>query len=267
MMRTVPDLADAELEIENGVAIMRFNRDDVRNELTGTRLAAEIVFVCEWINASREIGTLILTGAGSAFCAGGNIHDMHQRKGMFGGNPMEIQQGYRQGIQRMARAMAEIEVPTIAAINGAAIGAGLDLACMCDIRIGSQRAKLGETFVNLGIIPGDGGAWFLPRVVGMQRAAEMTFSGRIVGADEACQMGLLLEVVEPDGLMARCQDMAAGFASKPRDALRIAKRLLSSGQRMQLPDFLDYCAGMQSICHSSDEHDAALETMINAMAK
>ncbi len=162
---------------------MRFDRDDVRNELTGTNLSKEIAEVCTWANETRDVGALILTGNGSAFPAGVNVHDMHERKGIFGGSPVEIEQSYLQGSQRMARARAEIEVPTIAAINGAAVGAGLDLTCMCDIRIGSEKAKLGETFVNLGIIPGDGGAWFLPRVVGPQRAAELTFSGRIMGVE------------------------------------------------------------------------------------
>lgn len=266
-MIALPELFDAQLTIDDGVAIMRFNRDDVRNELTGTSISKEIVAVSEWVNQTREIGTLILTGAGSAFSAGGNVHDMHGRRGIFGGSPMEIQQSYRQGIQRMARAMSEIEVPTIAAINGAAVGAGLDLACMCDIRIGSDKAKMGETFVNLGIIPGDGGAWFLPRVVGTQRAAELTFSGRIVGAEEAKNIGLLLEVCPPDALMDRCIMMARTFADKPRDALRIAKRLLRSGQRMDLPDFLDYCASLQSICHTTDEHETALAAMAAAIRK
>jgi len=266
-MTALPQLVDAELSLEEGVAILRFNRDDVRNELTGTNLSKDIVTVCEWANATREVGTLILTGAGAAFSAGGNVHDMHERRGMFGGSPMELQQSYRAGIQRMARAMAEIEVPTIAAINGAAIGAGLDLTCMCDIRIASEKAKMGETFVNLGIIPGDGGAWFLPRVVGMQRASELTFSGRVIGADEALEIGLLLEVCKPDELLDRCLSMAKGFAAKPRDALRIAKRLLRSGRRMELPDFLDYCAGLQSICHTTDDHDNALAAMTAAMRK
>lgn len=262
-MTDLPALSDAELTLDGSVAIMRFDRHDVRNELTGTKLSAEIALVCDWANRARNVGALIFTGNGSAFSAGGNIHDMHARKSIFGGTPMEMQQAYRDGIQAMARAMYQVEVPTIAAINGAAIGAGLDLACMCDIRIGSDKVKLGETFVNLGIIPGDGGAWFLPRVVGMQRAAELTFSGRIIMAAEALDMGLLMEVVAPDDLLPRCEAMAKSFADKPREALRIAKRLLRSGQRMNLFDFLDYCASLQSICHTTEEHKTALNDFIS----
>ena len=257
-----PDLKDATITFNAGVAIMRFVRDDVRNALTGTALAADIVTACDWANATREVACLVFTGEGKSFSAGGNVHDMLDRNGMFGGTPMEIEKSYRAGIQRMTRAVHEVEVPTIAAVNGAAIGAGLDLATMCDIRIASQRAKFGETFVNLGIVPGDGGAWFLPRVVGMQRAAELTFSGRIIDAREAEEIGLVLRSCEPDELMPICEEMAQGFASKPRDALRLAKRLLRSGQRTGLADFLDHCAAMQSLCHTTQEHEEAVHALI-----
>ena len=262
-MIDLPELKDCELSLDGGVALLQFNRHDVRNELTGTAIAREIITVCEWANANPQVGALVLTGNGTAFSAGGNIHDMHRRKGMFGGTPIEIQNGYRQGIQRMALAMNALEVPAIAAVNGAAIGAGFDLCCMCDIRLGSEHAKMGETFVNLGIIPGDGGAWFLPRVVGPQRAAELTFSGRVIGADEAKEIGILLDVHPAEELLPACMAMATGFANKPREALRTAKRLLRSGQRMQLPDFLDYCASLQSICHTTAEHEDAVQGMVD----
>ncbi|WP_417321018.1 enoyl-CoA hydratase-related protein [Emcibacter sp.] len=264
-MTTLPALEESALTFNDGVAILRFERDDVRNALTGTALAAEITSVCEWVNINNEVGTLVLTGNGSAFSSGGNVFDIHEKRGMFGGSPAEIQEAYRFGIQRMARAMYDIEVPTIAAINGAAIGAGFDLTCMCDIRIASDTAKLGETFVNLGIVPGDGGAWFLPRVAGLQRAAELTFSGRIIDAAEAQDIGILMEVCPAEELMTRCEELARQFASKPRHALRVSKRLLRAGQRMALPDFLDYCASLQSVCHTSEEHREAVRSMVENM--
>ena len=122
----------------------------------------------EWINTDDSISVLILTGAGKAFSAGGNVKHMLNREGSFGGSVYEVQKKYREGIQRVALALHKLEVPSIAAVNGPAIGAGFDLACMCDLRIASSDAKMGETFVNLGIIPGDGGAWLLQRVVGYQ---------------------------------------------------------------------------------------------------
>jgi len=155
------------------------------------------------------------------------------------------------------------QVPVIAAVNGPAIGAGCDLACMCDIRIGSTGAMFGETFVNLGIIPGDGGAWFLQRLIGYQRAAEMTFTGRVVKADEAVELGLLLEVTEPDALMPRVMEMASTIASKPPITLRYAKRLMKKAQRMELPDFLDLCAVYQGICHNTEDHTEAVGAFLD----
>jgi enoyl-CoA hydratase/carnithine racemase len=255
-------LRDAELRLDEGVATLTFQRDDVRNALTGTALADDVYETCQWINRNAEVATLIITGAGKAFSAGGNIKDMQARRGMFGGNGIQVQDNYRHGIQAMCKALYSVEVPVIAAVNGAAIGAGLDLACMCDIRIGSTFSKFGETFVNLSLIPGDGGAWFLPRIVGQQRAAELTFSGRIIDSQEAKAIGLLLEVVPPDALVATATTLAANFAAKPREALRISKRLLRAGQAMGLSEFLDTCAAQQSLCHASESHAQALSAML-----
>ncbi|MCG8427094.1 MAG: enoyl-CoA hydratase-related protein, partial [Chromatiales bacterium] len=189
-MPTLPTLTDASLSLNNRIALLTFQRDDVRNALTGTGLIDDIVNTVNWANRNRDVSVLIMTGDGKAFSAGGNIKEMRDRSGIFGGSPDEIQNQYRQGIQRIPLALHGCEVPTIAAVNGAAVGAGMDLACMCDMRIGSTSAVLGETFINLGIIPGDGGAWFLQRLVGYQKAAELTFTGRMVKADEALELGL-----------------------------------------------------------------------------
>ena len=255
-----PDLKDSDLVVENGVAIITFNRDDVRNALTGTAIMRDIIELCEWVNLNHEIGAMVLTGSGKAFSAGGNIKDMRDKKGeIFGGHPIEQQDGYRRGIQRMSMALYKAEVPLIAAVNGPAIGAGFDVICMCDIRVGCKYSKVGETFLNLGLIPGDGGAWFLPRVVGLQRAAEMTFSGRIVEPAEALEMGLFLELAPPEDLRNRAFEIAESFADKPREALRMSKRLLQAGQRLELNDFLDFCASQQALCQSSEQHHAAVE--------
>lgn len=261
----IPSLQDADLSFDNGVAVLRMDRDDVRNALTGTALPDDIIAVCEWANAEIDVAALVLTGNGAAFSAGGNLFDIHEKKGIFGGSPIEIQESYRSGLQRMASQLYNVEVPTIAAVNGAAIGAGLDLACMCDVRIGAERARLGETFVNLGIIPGDGGAWFLPRIVGAQRAAELTFSGRILDAEEALQIGILLEVCSGRELLERCLNLAGQFASKPRHALRLSKRLLRASRKLELPEFLDYCASLQSLCHTTEEHRTAVSEAVRRM--
>ncbi len=262
-----PETKDSLLAVKNGVATLLFNRDDVRNILTGTHLVEDINQVCYWINRTPEICALVIGAKGKAFSAGGNIKDMQLKQGMFSGDGFAIQDAYRHGIQTMTMNLYQLEVPVIAAINGAAIGAGMDLCCMCDIRLGCEYTKLGETFVNLGIIPGDGGAWFLPKLVGLQRAAELTFSGRIINAQQARDYGLLMDIHPADDLIKQAQQLAQSFSEKPRQALRSSKRLLQAGQRMALRDFLDYCAGQQSICHNSDQHQHALEIMHSQLAK
>ncbi|MEO8838615.1 MAG: enoyl-CoA hydratase-related protein [Herbaspirillum sp.] len=261
-MMTVPDLVDSELMVEGRVATLTLNRHDVRNELTGTKLVDDIVAVVDWIKREEGISVFVLTGAGSAFSAGGNVKHMHHHEGSFGGDVYTIQKKYRDGIQRMALAVHNLEVPSIAAINGPAIGAGFDLACMCDIRIAAQDATFGETFVNLGIIPGDGGAWLLQRLIGSQRAAEMTFTGRLLKADEAKAIGVVLEVVPNDQLLSYTKLMAYKIADKPPQALRLTKRLLKSAQRMNLPDFLDLCAVFQGMCHNSNDHTEAVSAFL-----
>ena len=253
-----PAVTNCTLEIQGRTALLAFDRHDVRNALTGTKILEDLLAVTAWINRSRAVSVLVLTGNGSAFSAGGNVKDMRDRSGDFEGPVQDIEHAYRHGIQRMPRAISNLDVPVIAAVNGPAIGAGCDLACMCDIRIGGDSARFAESFVNLGIIPGDGGAWFLPRVVGMQRAAEMTFTGRTVGAEEALAVGLLLEVVPDDALRHRALELAATIAAKPPVTLRYAKRLMRMAQSMPLDQFLDSCAVYQGVAHQTDDHHEAL---------
>lgn len=259
-------LQDSSLTVNNGVATLTFQRHDVRNALTSTAIVDDIVATAAYVNANANISALIITGEGSAFSSGGNIKDMAERAGDFAEQGSELEQAYRTGIQRMPKAMQSIEVPTIAAINGAAIGAGFDLCNMCDIRIASNKAKFGETFVNLGIIPGDGGAWFLQRLIGYQKAAELTFSGRIIDSDEAMQLGLLLKVVDKDRLLEEATQLAEQMAQQPPQALRRSKRLMQMAQRMELNDYLDVCAAFQSLSHQNEEHVEAVEKMLNKIS-
>jgi enoyl-CoA hydratase/carnithine racemase len=254
-MTPLPPLKDSTLEVDGRIAVLTFNRDDVRNALTSTELVAEIPRVIAWANAEPDISVLILTGAGSAFSAGGNIKTMGERAKAA---PHVLEQNYRHGVQRIPLALERAEIPVIAAVNGPAIGAGFDMANMCDIRIGSTKAQFGETFANLGIIAGDGGGWFLQRLLGYQRAAELTFTGRIVKAEEALQLGILLEVTQPEQLLPRAKEIAAQIAAKPPQAIRYAKRLLKLAQRQNLEEHLDVCATFQAICHKTEDHAEAL---------
>lgn len=255
-MTALPALKDAALEADGRIAQLTLNRDDVRNALTGTGLIDDICATLEWANANPEISVLILTGGGTAFSAGGNIKTMRERA--MTSSAAEMARYYRDGIQRIPRAMHAAEVALIAAVNGPAIGAGCDLANMCDIRIGSTRAQFGETFVNLGIMAGDGGAWFLQRAVGIHRAAELTLTGRVIKAEEARDMGILLEVTEPDRLLIRAREIAAQIAAKPPLAVRYAKRALRLAQRQGLEEHLESCASFQGALQKTEDHLEAL---------
>ncbi|MBA6253938.1 enoyl-CoA hydratase/isomerase family protein [Colwellia sp. MB3u-55] len=267
MKENLPQLTDCLLALDNNIATLTFNRHDVRNALTSTTIADDIVTTVEWVNKTSTVAVLIITGAGSAFSSGGNIKDMAERGGDFAGDVQELEARYRQGIQRIPLALHKCEVPIIAAVNGAAIGAGFDVANMCDIRIASTKAKFGETFANLGLIPGDGGAWFMQRVIGYQKAAELTFTGRIINADEAKEMGVVLNVVDAECLMDNVMALANDIASKPTAAMRLTKRLMKMAQRTDLPDFLDICAVFQGMCHNNPEHLDAVNVMMEKLAK
>lgn len=259
-----PALKDALLDVKDKVATLTFNRDDVRNALTGTHLIDDIIDTLDWVENSSDAHILVITGAGKGFSSGGNVKDMHERTGMFAGSVEDIAAAYKATIQRIPLKFSEISFPVIAAINGAAVGAGFDLTGMCDIRIASTRAKFGENFVNIGLIPGDGGANFLQRIVGYQRAAELTFTGRLFDADEAKDIGYVLDVVEPEDLLDRTQKLAAEIASKPRYQVRQAKLLMRKALYMPLTDFLDHTALVQGNCHHSEAHKEAVAAFVKA---
>ncbi|PHR03121.1 MAG: enoyl-CoA hydratase [Halomonas sp.] len=267
MSRTLPELTDATLTLENRVATLTLNRHDVRNALTGTALVDDIIATAAWVNRCQDVSVLVITGTGSAFCAGGNVKDMAERSGDFAGDVAEVAERYRQGIQRMPLALNQVEVPIIAAVNGAAIGAGFDLANMADLRIASRKASFGETFLNLGIIPGDGGAWFMQRQIGYQRAFELTLSGRVISADEALAYGVVLEVVEPEQLMEAALAHANRIAAQPPKATRLTKRLMKMAPDMELKPFLDVCAVFQGMCHNEPEHLEAVERLLARMKR
>ena len=254
-------------EQDGAVVTLTLNDPDARNALSTQAQWDAVVDACQRVRRDPSVNCVILTGAGSAFCAGGNVKDMKNKTGIAGGSPYAIRDGYRNGIQRIPLALYDLDVPTIAAVNGPAIGAGCDLAMMCDIRIASERAKFAESFVKLGIIPGDGGAWLLPRVVGMSKAAELTFTGDTIGADEAKEIGLVSRVVPGDRLMDEARALASRIAANPGPALRMSKKLLREGQHVRLDTLLELSAGMQALAHFTPEHDRAIDAFLQSMKR
>lgn len=266
-MNSLPQLVDATLEVKDRIATLTLNRHDLRNALTGSHLISDIVTTASWVNTADDVSVLIITGDGSAFSAGGNIRDMAERGGDFAGDVAECSERYRRGIQQIPLALQDVEVPIIAAVNGPAIGAGFDLANMADIRLASEKAKFGETFLNLGIIPGDGGAWLMQRLIGYQCAFELTLTGRVIDATEAKELGIVMDVTTPDELMPAALKLAQRIAQQPPKATRLTKRLMKMGQRMELKDFLDLCACFQGMCHNEGEHLDAVNRMLETMNK
>ncbi len=250
------------VEKANRIATVTINAPESRNTMTDAGMIEALLAALADVDADRGISVMILTGAGTAFSAGGDVKAMANRTGMFAGAPLDIAEGYRTGVQRIPKALYGLDIPTIAAVNGPAVGAGCDLAFMCDMRVASATAQFGEVFVNLGIIPGDAGSWFLPRRIGYQIAAEMTFTGRLVGADEALAKGLVLKVVPPEKLMDEAKALAAVIASKPPRAVRQAKRLLRAGEAMDLANFLEMAAANQALAHTTSDHLEAVKAFV-----
>ncbi|NKB22006.1 MAG: enoyl-CoA hydratase [Alphaproteobacteria bacterium] len=248
--------------LENGVGHMILARHDIRNAYSERDFTDEILDVLAKVQVHPDIRVFVMSAEGTAFSAGGNIKDMQDKKGIFGGGTAGVRRGYIEGIQRIPKALYALDIPSISAVQGPAIGAGCDLALYCDITICSTQAKFGETFINVGIIPGDGGAWILPRRVGMQRAAELTFTGRIVEGPEAAEIGLALECVEPEQLMVRTLELAESIAARPPITARMLKTLFRQSQNAHLSDFLDNCASIQAICHSTEDHLEAVSSIL-----
>ncbi len=251
------------VERDGPVVTLTLNRPGERNALTGAAQFDAIVAACDALQADDSVKVAIVTGAGSAFCAGGNVKDFRDKKGLAAGTPAEIRENYRRGIQKIPLAFHRLDIPTIAAVNGPAIGAGCDLACMCDIRIASETARFAESFVKLGLIPGDGGAWLLQRVIGYSRAAELAFTGDAIDAAEAERIGLVSRVVPADRLMAEAKALAGRIAANPGAALRMTKRLLREAQGSRLDTLLELAAGYQALTHVSAEHAAAVAAFLD----
>jgi enoyl-CoA hydratase/carnithine racemase len=249
-------------EMNDHVVTLTLNRHETRNAISEDEMVDAIVESCDRINADLGVRVAIITGAGSAFSSGGNVKDMRDKKGMFDGTASEIRDGYRNGIQRIPRAIQALEVPIIAAVNGVAIGAGCDLTMMCDMRIASEKALFAESFVKVGLIPGDGGAWFLPRVIGVSRANEMAFTGEPVNAETALNWGMVSRVVAADELMDAANELAAKIAANPPAALRMTKKLLKEGEHSRLDSLLEMSASLQALAHQTKDHAEAVNAII-----
>jgi enoyl-CoA hydratase/carnithine racemase len=261
------DMTDPILTSRDGAILtVTLNLPEKRNPVSDNGLIDLLIETMHAADNDIGIRCVILTGAGSAFSAGGDLKAMKDGTGLRAALPAQTRRNYREGIQRLPLMFHALEVPVIAAINGPAIGAGLDLACMCDVRVAADTAVFAESFVKLGIVPGDGGAWLLPRVIGFARAAELSLTGETFDAAYALEIGLVSRVVPAGELLAAARTIADKIAANPPHAVRMTRRLLREAQTATLAATLELSAAMQSLAHATRDNDEAIDAFIERRA-
>lgn len=256
-------MSDPVLYDENdGIVTLTLNRPETRNPISDQDMIEAILEALDRIDGDMSVRAAILTGVGSSFSSGGNLKTMGEQGGINDPLPAQTRRNYKRGIQRLPLAFEALEVPIIAAVNGPAIGAGCDLACMCDIRIAAESARFAESFVKVGIVPGDGGAWLLPRVVGFSKACEMALTGDPVDAAEALACGLVSKIVPEADLLDHARRLALRIAANPPHAVRMTKRLLREGRNVKLDALLEMSAAMQALAHATQDHKEAVAALL-----
>jgi enoyl-CoA hydratase/carnithine racemase len=246
----------------DGAVVTMTLADPAARNMISPAMTAGITAACDTINADPSIACAILTADGAIFSAGGNIRSMYERSDHFAGNAAEMRRSYEHGVQQIARALYGIEVPVIAAVNGPAMGAGFDIAIMCDIRIAADTAIFAESFIRLGLVSAAGGAWFLPRAIGTSAAAQLTFTGDPVDAQAALALGIVSEVVPIADLMPAARRIAERIACHAPHSVRLNKRLLRESARVDLSSALEMAAAMQAIVQQTDDQYEAVAAAV-----
>lgn len=248
-------------EIRDRVATITLNRPERRNafnrEMVDLWLAA-----LQDAQVNDEVQVVVLTGAGQAFCSGGDVGRMAQQ-----GEATALQhKQWLELIHRIPLALEGLDKPIIAALNGAAVGAGLDMALMCDLRFAAEGARFSEGYVKVGLIPGDGGTYFLPRLVGTARALELLWTGDFVDAQEAERLGIVNRVVPPDQLMPTVYELAGRLANGPTVAIRTIKRAVYQGVRMDLRAHLDLISSHMGYIRQTEDHQEGVRAFAEKRA-
>lgn len=255
------DTPDLRWERKGLCALLTLDRPSARNAYSEA-MVESLVSVLDVLEHDPEVRCVVLTGAGSAFSAGGDLKRMRDREGMFEGDPIHLKRGYERHIQRVPRRFAHFDKPVVAAVNGPAIGAGLDLACMADIRLASEAARFGSTFVKVGLVPGDGGAYLLPRTVGLSRALEMMLTGRIIDAAEAERIGLVNGVFSADQLIDEALKLATTIAQNAPLAVQLTKRATYRSLEADLEAALELASSYQGMIQHTADHAEAVDALL-----
>lgn len=237
-------------DVTDHIATITLNRPDRYNALTPT-LRQELLDAIEHSNNEADVRAVVITGAGKGFCSGGDMKENANAKSIDDVNPLSNKlEPIR---DKIILAMRGSNKPYIAAVNGAAAGGGMGIALACDIRIAATKAKFGQTFSRRGLHPDWGGTYFLPRLVGTAKACELIWSGRMIGAQEALDLGIISQLTEPDDLIPTALEMARGFAAGPPVSIRLSKRAIYRGMEAELRDALEFETYAQNVCLSTED--------------
>lgn len=266
-------MSDLIFETKEGVATITLNRPKARNAFS-MKMIRSWIKALEEVRDNDDIRVLVLTGEGEkAFCAGGDVKAMKAGKGFvdlsgeseeqdFTSTASDRKNALWKYVQRIPLLMEEIDKPTIAAINGDAIGAGLDMALQYDLRFASDQARFGEGYVNVGIVPGDGGGYYLPRLIGVDKALELLWTGRILDAEEAYELGIITRVFSADSLMAEVYQMADRLVHSPQQAIRLTKRTVYQGLRTDLRTSLDTVSSYMGLVTEDSDFQEGVQAII-----
>ena len=250
-----------DLDTDTGVATLTLDRPESSNAWSEEMLASMLELLPS-LQQDDAVKVILLTGSGKNFCAGGDLDAMQDRTGMFAGNPVELRARYSRGLQEVTRGFDRLEKPVICAIQGAAVGAGLDLCLMADIRIASHRARFGSTFASVGLIPGDGGAFLLTRAVGFSRATELILSTRVIDAEEAARIGIVHELSPHEDLLTTARKRAEAIASLPAPAVQMAKVALYRTYTQSIEPALQLTSALQALVQHTPEHEQAVRDLL-----
>ncbi|MGE0595847.1 MAG: enoyl-CoA hydratase-related protein [Hyphomonadaceae bacterium] len=251
----------AAYEASGRVATITLNRPESRNAIATVEDCDDIAAAVARAEADPAITVAIITGAGKAFSSGGDLKSIRERTGIGPSKvtPEGTRRNYRRGVHTAIKALATTEVVTIGAINGSAIGLGLDIAAVCDMRVMAASAKVASSFVKVGIIPGDGGAHVLTSLLGRALASELVLTGDTIDAETALKIGLINKIADDDKLMDEARALAERVAVNPPRAVRMAKRLLLEAQHSRLHDVLELSAAFQALAHETADHKEAVD--------
>jgi enoyl-CoA hydratase/carnithine racemase len=246
-------VADLEYGVAGGIATIRLNRPERRNAFT-LDMVDQWAAVLGEAEADPEVRVVVLTGAGDAFCAGVDLDKFADRER----TPLAEKDLLAKRVHKVAYAAEALSKPYLAAINGAAVGAGMDMSLMADIRIAGESARFSEGYIRVGLVPGDGGCFYLPRIVGAAAALRMLWTGDFVAASEALSMGLVSEVCADDRLQERVQELASQLAAQPPVAVQLIKRAVRLGERQELRTALELISSYQAVATATADSREAM---------